>query len=442
MTLGCARCHDHKFDPIPTTDYYGLAGVFKSTRTMENFKKVARWHEYTLGTEKEKFAKAEHEKRIADAKTKIKQMAKAADEAKDELKRLRDEPAALEKAKPNLPSVMGVGETTVTDVPVHIRGNHLKLGDIVPRHVPAAFAGRSPPTFDARQSGRLQLAEWITRPDHPLTARVMVNRIWRWHFGHGIVRTPDNFGRLGEAPTHPELLDWLAARFTESGWSMKAMHRLIMLSRTYQMGSFGDARAAQVDPENRLHSRAEVRRLEVEAIRDAMLAISGTLDPTTGGSLLHVKNREYLFNHTSRDATRYNEPRRSIYLPVVRNNTWDVFQLFDFPDPAVSSGDRNTTTVAPQALFLLNSDWILRTSEHLADRLGPNASDAGRVRDLYRLAYGRDATSAETNRALDLVREVEKTLANTVTESAQRRRTAWASLCQVVMSANEFVYVR
>jgi len=467
LTLGCARCHDHKFDPIPTRDYYGLAGVFKSTRTMEHFKKVARWYENSLGSEIESAAKAAHDRQVSEVKEAIRHLTQKAHEALRaqgkpgaalpknpeplypsetlaELKRLREELARLEKSAPELPTALGVTEGAVHDVPIHIRGNPLKLGAIVPRHVPEILAGPEPPVFDPRQSGRLQLAQWLVRRDHPLTARVMINRLWRWHFGQGIVRTPDNFGRLGERPDNQPLLDWLARRFVEGDWSIKAMHRLLMLSSTYQMSAAADARTMELDPENRLHSRANVRRLEAEAIRDSLLTVSGLLDRTRGGSLLHVKNRAYLFDHTSKDGTRYDSLRRSLYLPVIRNNVYDMFQLFDFPDPAVPNGDRAITTVAPQALFLMNSDWVAQLCERLAERLLQEQAldDAGRVRLLYRKAYGREATTEETARDLALVREVAAALSPAEPDATRCRQRAWASLCQVVMSANEFIYVR
>jgi hypothetical protein len=310
--------------------------------------------------------------------------------------------------------------------------------------VPTFLTGAQTPAFDEAHSGRLALARWLVSPEHPLTARVMVNRLWRWHFGHGIVRSPDNFGLLGERPDNQPLLDWLAQRFKEKQWSVKAMHRLIMLSSTYQMCATEDARTAEADPENRLHHRAAVRRLEAEAIRDALLAVSGALDRTMGGSLLHVKNRGYLFDHTSKDTTSYDSKRRSVYLPVIRNNVYGLFQLFDFPDPAVPNGDRATTTVAPQALFLLNSNWLMKLCDAMADRVFTDANfdDAGRVRHLYLLAYGREPTAKETDRALGLIHQVEKTLQNAEMNPEQRRRAAWSSCCQVLVAANEFIYVQ
>jgi hypothetical protein len=467
LTLGCARCHDHKFDPITTRDYHGLAGIFTSTRTMESFKRVARWHEHVLASADEQARKAAHDKQVAQHKEAIKQLTSNANdqvkqeakpvptlpkdleplypaEVRTELKRLREELAGLEKSAPQLPAAMGVAEGKVTDVPVFLRGDHLKPGKTVPRQVPVVLAGASAPTFDAQHSGRFELARWLVRPDHPLTARVMVNRIWRWHFGQGIVPTPDNFGLLGEAPVNPPLLDWLALRFIESKWSIKAMHRMIMLSSTYQMSAAADAKAALVDPENRLNWRANVRRLEAEAIRDNLLAVSGLLDRSMGGSLLHVKNRDYFFDHTSKDTTRYDSRRRSLYLPVVRNNVYDVFQLFDFPDPAVANGDRATTTVATQALFFMNSEWVAQLCEEWAAALvkDDQLDDAGRVDRIYRKAYARPATAKEVADALTLVRSVEAALARGQAHTERHRMQAWASLCQTVVAANEFIYVQ
>lgn len=467
LTLGCARCHDHKFDPIKTEDYYALAGIFKSTRTMEHFKKVARWYENSLATEQDLALKAAHDKRVAEAKAAIQSVIDTANEklkaaaaagtelpknpesmyppeTQAELKQKREALKELEKAAPVMPVAMGVTEGTVVNVAVHLRGNHLTLGAEVPRRFPLILAGTDQPPLDLQQSGRLQLAQWLVSRDHPLTSRVMANRIWRWHFGQGLVRSTDNFGRLGDAPVNQPLLDWLAHRFMQQNWSIKAMHRLIMLSSTYQMSSDYDPQAAEVDSENHWHWRADIQRLEAEEIRDALLAVAGTLDRTIGGSLLHVKDRDYFFDHTSRDGTRYDSRRRALYLPVVRNNVYDVFQLFDFADPSVLSGNRDTTTIAPQALFMLNSELVLDASESLAARVleQPDLDDAGRIQLVYQRAYGRPAAEAEIAKAAALVEEISKSVEPTQSDPAKRRLQAWASLCQVVLAANEFIYVR
>ena len=465
LTLGCARCHDHKFDPIATFDYYALAGIFKSTRTMESFKKVAKWHENTLPDAEAAERLDRHEAEVAAKKGAIQAFIDAANaalkaekpdqplpekpetaypaEKQAELKKLRDELAALEKAAPEMPSAMGVTEFQVAEVPIHIRGSHLKLGELAPRQVPSVFVSVEPPKFTTSQSGRLELADWLTRPEHPLTYRVLVNRVWRWHFGKGLVRTPDNFGMLGETPTHPELLDWLALRFVEQGTSLKQLHRMIMLSSTYQQSSQPHEETGKADPENRLWGRFEVRRLEAEAIRDALLAVGGKLDRTMGGSLLTVKNRAYFFDHTSKDLTTYDSNRRSIYLPIVRNNIYDVFQLLDYPDAAVTTGDRATTTVAPQALLMLNSDLIARASDAFAECLvTPNSSDEQRIRQAYELAYGRPPSDAELADGKQFLTAAEQTLAETEPDAAKRSQLAWSAYCQTILAANEFIYTR
>ncbi|MCA9206612.1 MAG: DUF1553 domain-containing protein, partial [Planctomycetales bacterium] len=382
-------CHDHKFDPIGTDDYYALAGIFTSTRTMETLETIARWNENSIASSEDaarndayqqlKAAKKQQiETRLAAAKADLQPRSgetvsedvekQFPQETQDELSELREELAQLETNAPVMPTAMGVADGEVADASIHLRGSHLTLGDVVPRRMPRILAGENQPGLPEDHSGRLEFARWLTSDRHPLTARVMVNRLWRWHFGKGMVESVDNFGLQGATPTHPELLDWLAVRFIECGWSIKAMHRLIMLSSVYRMSSTHDPECAAIDPENRWQWRAGVRRLEAEAIRDAMLAVSGTLDPTMGGSLLHVGNREFIFNHTSKDETKYDAPRRSLYLPVIRNHLYDVFQLFDYTDAGVVNGDRSTSTVAPQALFMMNSELVSDAATALARR--------------------------------------------------------------------------
>ncbi|MEZ6110005.1 MAG: DUF1549 and DUF1553 domain-containing protein [Pirellulaceae bacterium] len=465
MTFGCARCHDHKFDPIGTADYYALAGIFKSTRTMDSFTKIARWHENSIATEAELAAKAEHDQQVATKKSEIDSLVAAAneqlkqslgegaalpdkpetqypEETKQRLKQLRDALTTLEKAAPAMSTAMGVTDGDARNVAVHIRGSHLTLGDEASRGWPRVLSHDTSFNIGETESGRLQLADWLTRPDHPLTGRVFVNRIWRWHFGRGIVGSTDNFGELGERPLNPELLDWLTVEFAEQGWSIKTMHRLMMLSSVYRMSSTHDPECAAIDPENRWQWRAGVRRLEAEAIRDAMLAVSGTLDPTMGGSLLHVGNREFIFNHTSKDETKYDAPRRSLYLPVIRNHLYDVFQLFDYTDAGVVNGDRSTSTVAPQALFMMNSELVSDAATALARRAlnEPLDSDEARVAWLYRSALARPAAEHEVQRASEFVASLSE--ASEGTAGDDTRLAAWRSLCHVLLTSNEFIYVR
>ena len=457
LTLGCARCHDHKFDPISADDYYALAGIFKSTRTMEQYTKVARWWEHPIPTPDDRARQAAHEQELTAAKERIEQFVSEANRTagdvpsledaaqenleaaypagiKTRLKRLRDELAKLEENPPEISSAMGVGERAVRDLPVHIRGSHLAIGEPVPRRFPAVLVAGKQPIFDRQRSGRLRLAAWLTSEHHPLTCRVFVNRIWRWHFGRGLVATPDNFGNLGERPVNQPLLDWLAVRFRENAWSIKWLHRVILSSTTWRMSSRLDRRAAELDPENRLQWRSNMRRLEAEAIRDSILAVSGQLDRSMGGTLITLGNRAYFFDHTSKDTTEYRSNRRSIYLPVVRNHLYEMFSLFDYSDAGSVVGSRETSTVAPQALFMMNSDFVHRASEALAKQLcSQEQSDEARIRSLYRRVLCRDPAPHEVLSSLEF-------LGRAAADFDEPE--AWPLLCQVVLSSNEFVYLR
>lgn len=464
-TFGCARCHDHKFDPIPTEDYYSLAAILKSTKTMDDFTTIAKWHEPVVALPEDLRLQEAYATQIKDRKAAITNLVAEANRqvlantrsntlpANPEklyptnllakLEQLRAELKKAEADAPELPSTMGVTESTniLRTLAVHVRGSHLNLGKPVPRGVPQIMTAHGArPEFNDQQSGRLELARWLADPEHPLTARVMINRIWRWHFGRGLVASTDNFGLLGERPSHPELLDWLARRFTQDGWSVKAMHRLLMLSRTYQLSTQGDPAAATADPENRLLARFPIRRLEAEEIRDSLLTMAGTLDLSLGGKTIPLKNREFVFNHTSKDTTTYDSQRRAVYLPIVRNHLYDLFEQFDYPDPAVPSGDRNATVVAPQALIMLNSELVSQVAERFAARLlrDGKVSDEQRVLTAYQLAYGRPPTAAEQQRAGRFLRE----FAATAREGAGMDRIGcWAALCQSLLAANEFIYV-
>jgi hypothetical protein len=261
-----------------------------------------------------------------------------------------------------------------------------------------------------------------------------VNRLWRWHFGKGLVATPDNFGALGEKPSHPELLDWLAAEFIDSGWSVKHIQRLIVSSATYRQSSERNLASEAVDPENRFWWRYPIRRLEAEAIRDFLLASSGGMDLARGTSLLHVGNREFLFDHTSIDKTKYDSSLRAIFLPVIRNHLYDLFDLFDYSDAATVQGDRGSTIVAPQALFMLNSPLVHDAAKRLAERLQRDefTSDEARIQQLHLQVYGRYPTDQETAAMLVFLERGG--------EAAKSQR--WNHLCQVALAANDFLYVR
>ena len=462
MTLGCARCHDHKFDPISTGEYYSLAGVFKSTKTMESLVTIAKWNENVIASEAEEKSFKEHSAKIAaskktaedfleeqrkqlEAKDKLPKDKKATskeveakleESAKAELKKIRDVTAGLEKSLPEVATAMGVSEGTVTDVAIHLRGNTERLGKVMPRAVPVVLSANKQPKFSEKSSGRLEMANWVASDANPLTSRVIVNRIWRWHFGQGIVASVDNFGLLGEKPSHPELLEWLAKYFTIHDWSIKDLHRLILLSSTYRQSSANVPESAQKDSGNRLYWRFTPRRMEAEVIRDSMLSVTGELDRSMGGSMLQVKNRAFFFDHTSKDTTKYDSPRRSVYLPIVRNNLYEVFSLFDSTDAAVANGDRSSTTIAPQALFFLNSKLVMNSAETLAKRaLGQGSQVEGQISFLYETALGRAATPSEIAHGKDF-------LARAGAITSDNPAKAMAALAQVVLASNEFVTLR
>ena len=478
LSLGCARCHDHKFDPVSQADYYALAGVFKSTQTMESLARIAKWHENDVASPEEQAALATARERLAEQKKQIddlvagtratlaqagaaaetgSQVAAASeipeeqfpDDVKGKLAALREEQKQLEGALPQLPTAMGVKEGVAEEARIAVRGSHLTLGRRVGRGVPVVLELDRPLAPPPAGSGRKELAEWLTDRRHPLTARVFVNRLWRWHFGRGIVPTTDNFGFQGEKPTNQALLDWLAVEFVESGWSVKAMHRLILRSRSWRLSSdpaacATRARAEEVDATNVLHWRGDVRRLEAESVRDATLAAAGLLDTAMGGSMLHVANRAFLFDHTSIDGTKYDSPRRSIYLPVIRNHLYDAFWLFDCTDGAVPNGNRGTSTVASQALYLLNSDFELGCAEALAKGILAAAPADARIRPaiLYRRAFGRMPTEAEDRLVTAAVRDLEGALAADGVAEGERALRAWAAVAQTLLAGNEFLFVR
>lgn len=467
MTLGCARCHDHKFDPISAYDYYGIAGILKSTKIMEHYTKIARWHENSLATDAELKEQADWDQKIKAEETKVAALVKSENErlkteggkdfklpakpepsyskdAQAQLKTIRAKVASLKKERPEVPTALGASEREVKDLPIHIRGSHLTLGETVPRHVPVVLNHQKPKPFSKKQSGRLEFAEWLVSRDHPLASRVIANRIWRWHFGKGIVATPDNFGRLGAKPTNQPLLDWMAADLMDQGWSLKKLHRMILLSNTWQMSSEFNEKAAAVDPDNLLMWRADLRRLDAESIRDSILAVSDGLDTSLGGSLLTVGNREFVFNHESKDGVTYDFNRRSIYLPVIRNHLFGMFMLFDYSDASVLNGNRSSTTVAPQALFLLNSHLVEDASQRMADQILSQTalSPRQKVQELILKTYGRLPSEMELNKSLQFLEEMEQELESEESDSQKRIQRSWQVFCQSVLGSSEFIYLR
>ena len=357
--------------------------------------------------------------------------------------RLRAIVEAREAASPPRPPyAMSVEEDEIVELPVHIRGSHLNLAD-TPQ--PRGFLRVTdhlvpPPPIPEGASGRLELARWITHPEHPLTARVMANRIWHWHFGRGLVDTPSNFGTTGSAPTNLALLDWLARRFIDSGWSVKTMHRDILLSSTYRLGTDYNEANAAVDQGNLLHWRMNRQRLEVEPIRDALLQLAGTLDLTMGGRVEEYNPRGYVFSegNTFGRFDFYAAPRRSVYMPVVRNAIYDIFAGFDFGNASDSVGGRPSTVVPSQALLMMNSRFVETQAGAFAQRLlaMPVQGSRERVDAAFVEAYGRLATETEVQDSLAFLALMRDSAPN-----GEEEMFAWSRLCHVIVGASEFIYV-
>ena len=463
LTVDCARCHDHKFDPIPTEDYYSMLGIFTSTKTVLTYRVTSKLNAVALTNAEDERRLSEIENRF-DYHDDLVTNLNSATTPKDVLDGHKK---AVEEAKKEyelIPKAMAVGEGEIEDLAVLIRGSHLTPGDTAPRRFLQVLSRGERTPIGPDRSGRKELADWIASADHPLTARVMVNRIWKGHFGEGIVRTPDNFGRLGDPPSHPALLDWLAARFVESGWSVKSIHRLIMLTSAYQMratacdktqaagaGSSaadceGDSpEVLALDPENRLLRRMNLRRMEAEVIRDSLLAVSGELDLSKGEKPVpHPSFTNLNGEGRSRDPKLYQTNRRSVYLPVLRSALYQVFDAFDFANPSTINGRRSSTTVAPQALFMMNSELIEQASRKLAERLQREAaSGKDRITQVHELLYSRPASEQELESWIAFLSLTEGGVAAGEAGGAWEARQAevWQSLCRVMLSSNEFVYV-
>ena len=359
-----------------------------------------------------------------------------------ELKALREKKTAIEASMPIVSEAMSVTDGTPQNLKIHLRGSHTTLGVEVPRRMPHIFSRGDEPIITTAASGRLELADWLTQSQNPLTARVLVNRVWQAHFGEGLVRSPDNFGRLGEKPTHPELLDWLAVNFVETGWSIKSLHRLILKSAVWQQTTESIEAGAAIDPENRLLWRMNRRRLDAEAIRDSLLAIGGELDTTMGGTLLPTENRKYVTSTANINIDIYEAPRRTIYLPIVRSALNDYLTAFDFGDPSSMSGQRDRTTVAPQSLFLMNSKLVARQSETLAvSLLDLSSDDASRVFEVFARFYSRPPTESEIESSLNFIHAYEQSLRSNGMAADQLRLRSWQALCRALMATNEFLYV-
>jgi mono/diheme cytochrome c family protein len=397
LTVTCARCHDHKFDPIPQQDYYSLHGIFASCAepsvepVISKITSGPEYHDYytkrmALEREKESLESKFKELRAKKDRTGLRDLQR-------DFRRNTTQIARLEMSHPAAPAraMVLLDSPKPHNSPVFVRGDPGNKGPIVPRHFLGVLSGPNRPAF-TNGSGRLELAQAIISKTDPLPARVMINRIWLHHFGEGFVSTPDDFGTMSELPSHPELLDYLASRFIEEGWSLKSMHRSILLSSVYQESSANNPRYAQIDPNNRLLWRANIRRLEFEALRDSLLAIGGTLDLTLYGRPVDLTKAP-------------SSNRRTIYGHVDRSDVTDVLINFDFANPDLPSGRRHETTVPQQALFLMNSPLVVEQAKRLVAR--PDfrrcQDDAARVQFLYERIYQRPPRPEEVKLGLDFM---------------------------------------
>jgi len=422
LTVACARCHDHKFDPIATADYYALAGVFKSSRYVETPLAPADVvDKYNQGQEKIKRQEAKIKEFLKDAKQ---AEAKLAPEAKQALAALRAELEQAKKSAPAKPPVVhtladGPGE----DMKIYLHGNPKTEGAAAPRRFLRILSDGDPKPF-TQGSSRLELAQAIADPKNPLTARVLVNRVWQWHFGVGIVPTPSNFGKLGQPPTHPELLDHLATRFVAEGWSIKKLHREIMLSATYQLSSAADDADRKADPANQFYWRMNRRRLDVESWRDALLTVAGNLDPTIGGPPTDLNAAS---NH-----------RRTLYGAVSRHDLNGLLRLFDFPDPNLTAEKRPVTTVPLQQLFVLNSDFMTEQARGLVKQLAGEKDDAAKIQTAFVRLYGRPATERDVKMGLEFLAAPEPGAGS---DASQPKLSRWEQYAQALLATNEFAFV-
>jgi hypothetical protein len=464
LTLRCARCHDHKFDPVTKEDYYALYGIFASTQFpwagAEEFASMKRPREHFAALLLPSDASerlAAHGRKLKELSAEIERLEKDAELAaraaehkqvhpqlKAKLDQLRGVRQTLLRSNlpKDLPGAYAVQEGKPVHANIQIRGEPSLLGPLVRRSVIKFLAGDRPVTIPEGSSGRLQLAEWLTRTDHPLTARVMVNRIWQHHFGKGLAGTPSNFGVRGEEPTHPELLDWLAAQFIKNGWSIKAMHRTILLSKTYQLSSNDDDANTRKDPGNRWYWRHDRRRLDAEAIRDSILAVSGNLDLSRPGPHPFPPMDKWGWTQHNPFKDVYPSNHRSVYLMTQRLQRHPFLALFDGPDTNTTTDARGSSTVPLQALFMMNSTFMTEQAESLARRLIAASGDARARIDLaHRLAWGRHAMPGEIEKGERYVTTFRREAIEAGTSSQDVELEAWSSYTRVILSANEFVYV-
>ena len=414
LTVACARCHDHKFDPVSIKDYYAIAGVFNNTSIADK----------PLASDTIVKSYDNHQNKIINIEKQIKQLNDKVkkekreineDEKKKRDKWTKDRDELRKSLPPKYATAHGLRENGSNNMHVAIRGDLRKKGEEVPRRFLEVISRDK--TF-SKKSGLLQLAESVVARDNPLTSRVFVNRVWQWHFGRAIVRTPSNFGVIGENPTHPLLLDWLATNFMKNDWSIKDLHRLIMKSATYRMSSKHIAANFDRDGDNRMIWRMNPRRIEVESWRDSLLSATAELDLKIGGA----PTNQIL-----------DSPRRSVYATISRNgdriSSDPFFRLFDFPAPRSSAAKRTSSTVPQQYLFIMNSPFFQKRADALVNRLvRESKTNEGRINMAYQLLYNRQPSAYESETGLEFLEKVDN-------------EAAWKQYAQVLLGSEEFRYI-
>ena len=428
LTIACARCHDHKKDPVTQADYYALAGLFESSQTWSGTAHK-REHRGNLYVEPEYLFRVSGEKKVGAV-----MRAGGGLNAMDGGTMMSDE--VVQPRNGNEPIrygydrelVMAVTEGEMANCAIRVGGDPYEEGKVVKRGEMAIPGLPGMPTVGARESGRLQLAQWLVTPTHPLTSRVMVNRIWAHLFGQGIVRTVDDFGITGEKPTHPELLDHLAVKFVEGGGSMKGLIRMMIMSRTYRQSS---ERAAGSEVAREWLAGMPLRRVEMEVLRDVMLQVSGQLDLTRPEGVQVMGNGGKGNSGRTRAVIGMESPYRTVYLPVLRDLLSPMQEVWDFPNPSQIQGQRVVTTVPGQGLFMLNNDFVMEAAERFAEGLMEAAGgDEARVERLYRVLLCREPEDEEREEAMELVAEL------------GGGEAGFSGLAQMVMGSAEFRYVR
>lgn len=474
MTIACARCHDHKFDPVSTRDYYGLYGIFASTRypfpgielfqsqrdfvsLLEDAQTQSKLRKYQPETDKlvadlqyhlDRCEKKALENAVIEKDCTVDQQRKMSDELDGMLIKARKAGEKLAehlRKVPEIPTAYAVADAHPVDARIQIKGEPTRPGAVVGRGFPKILGGWTLDEESSRStSGRKQLAEWITHRDNPLTARVIVNRVWQRHFGSGIVPSTSDFGIRGQQPTHPDLLDWLAVDFVNNGWSLKHLHRRIMTSHTYALSSShssDDLMAYNItkDPNNQLHWRFNRHRLDAESLRDTVLFISGTLDASPQNQPYPFPPRDqwkFTQHHPFKDD--YASNKRSVYQMTKRLTAKPYFQTFDGADPNVCTSDRDQSVTALQALYFINDEFLHEQSDRVAARVIKHSADATkRIKFSVQLILCREPTDEEVSMITGHLAAVKKRLSDNPDADQQ----AWGSVIRSLFRLNEFLYV-